>query len=179
MNNTHPAPKVSEIAMPFGITFGALMILMFVASFAPYIDPLENNWVGIIIQLLNYLIIPILFISLALNKFKAQNHGFITLGEALKNGFLLMLIAALVYGVFYTIFVFAVPEFIEESLDKTREVMLTQNPNFTSDQVDVAIGIAETIMKPYLAVPVTLAVYSFLGLIYSLIIGAIVQKKAR
>jgi hypothetical protein len=177
MNNTHPSPKASEIAMPFGITFGAIMILMFVASFALEIDPLENKWVGISMQVLNYLVIPILFISLALNKFKSQNHGYITLGEGLKNGVLLMLIAALVYGVFYTIFVYAVPEFIEEALAKTRDVMMDQNPSMSSDQIDLALSFTETFMKPYLAVPVTIAIYSFIGLIYSLIIGAIVQKK--
>lgn len=177
MNNTHPSPKASTIAMPFGITFGAIMILMFVASFALDIDPIENKWIGITMQILNYFIIPVVFISLALNKFKSQNHGYITLGESLKNGVLLMLIAALVYGVFYTIFVFSVPEFIQETLDKTRTIMEEQNPSMTSEQIEMAIGFTETFMKPYLAVPVTIAIYSFIGLIYSLIIGAIVQKK--
>ena len=177
MIETHPTPKVSQIALPFGITFGAIMILAFMVSYAFDIDPIENKWVGIIMNLMNYLILPVIFISLALNKFKKENLGYITLSQGLKNGVLITLFAAVVYGIFYTIFVTIFPEFITEALDKTREIMIDQNANLTTEQIDLAISISEKFMKPYLAVPITLAMYSFIGLIYGLIIGAIVQKK--
>jgi hypothetical protein len=65
---------------------------------------------------------------------------------------------------------------MEEILKKTKQVMLQQNPTLTTAQLDMAMSMTKKFMSPALMVPVTIAMYSFIGLIYSLIIGAFVKN---
>ena len=97
-------------------------------------------------------------------------------GECLKIGVLICVLAALIYGVFGAIFNALVPEFMEEILRKSRNVMMEQNPSMTQEQVDMAISWTEKFMNPLISIPFTLLMYAFIGLIYSLIVGAIVKK---
>ena len=46
----------------------------------------------------------------------------------------------------------------------------------TEDQIETAISITKKFSSPLFSVPTTLLMFSFLGLIYSLIIGLIVKK---
>jgi hypothetical protein len=107
---------------------------------------------------------------------KKLNNGFVTFGECLKIGVTICLIAGLIYGVFSGVFNLIFPEFIEDLLKKTRQVMLKQNPNMTSAQAEMAISMTKKFMNPAIAIPVTVAMFSFIGLIYSLIIGAFVKN---
>ena len=111
-----------------------------------------------------------------MNYKKNLNNGFISFGECLKIGVTICLIAGLIYGVFSAVFNMIFPEFIEDLMKKTRQVMLKQNPTMTSAQVEMAISMTKKFMSPAIVIPVTIAMYSFMGLIYSLIIGAFVKN---
>jgi hypothetical protein len=54
--------------------------------------------------------------------------------------------------------------------------MLAKNPDMTSEQMEMGLSMVKKFMNPLIVLPVTLAMYSFFGLIYSLIIGAIVKN---
>ena len=54
--------------------------------------------------------------------------------------------------------------------------MFSDEFNMTEVQVDMAIGVTRKFMSPFIAIPSTIAIYAFIGLLYSLIIGAIVKK---
>ena len=92
-------------AINYAITFGIIMILEFVIMYVLDINPQESPIVGAVINILNYLVLPFLFIYLAANHYKTKiNHGFISLGETIKIGLTISALAALMYGVFYLIF---------------------------------------------------------------------------
>jgi hypothetical protein len=61
------------------------------------------------------------------------------------------------------------------SISKT--AMLKENPEMTSEQLEMGLSMMKKFSNPLIVFPVTLAMYSFLGLIYSLIIGAIVKNE--
>jgi hypothetical protein len=54
--------------------------------------------------------------------------------------------------------------------------MLKQNPNITSKEMEIGLAMMKKFMNPLIVFPVTIAMYSFIGLLYSLIVGAIVKK---
>ncbi|MCY1223194.1 hypothetical protein D9M72_353060 [compost metagenome] len=54
--------------------------------------------------------------------------------------------------------------------------MVEKNPNMTQEQLDMSISMMEKFTKPYIVAPFTVAMYAFLGLIYSLIISAILKN---
>ena len=164
-------------AINFGITFGIIMILQFAIMYVLDINPQETPVIGVIINLLNYLIIPFLFIYLAANNYKIKlNNGYISMGETIKVGLTVCAVAALMYGIFYLIFDFIFPEFKDELLNKIQEVTIKQNPTLTSEQLQMSMKFVKTFMNPYIVVPFTIVMYCVIGLIHSLIVGAIVKK---
>lgn len=167
----------SKSALQFGLLFGILMVLEFVIVYVIDVDPISNPTAGIVINTLNYLVFPVSIITFSCMNYKKNlNNGFISFGECLKIGVTICLIAGLIYGIFSAVFNMVFPEFMEDLLKKTRQVILKQNPTMTSDQVEMAISMTKKFMNPAIVIPVTVAMYSFIGLIYSLIIGAFVKN---
>lgn len=173
-NNTSPA-KSSII---YGVLFAVIMILEFVIGYVMNIDPQTNKSYGLIINLLNFLILPILFIYLACNNYKTNlNSGFVTFGQCLKIGVSLCVIAGLIYSIFSSTFALIFPEYFEEMFKKARIVMLEKNPQLTAEQADMAMSISKKFLNPAIAIPATVVMFSFIGLIFSLIVGAFVKKE--
>jgi hypothetical protein len=167
----------AKSALNFGVLFGVILVIEFVLAYALNIDPQTNKGFGITINVLNYLIIPVTLIYMGCNNYKNKlNEGFISLGQCLKIGVTICLIAALIYGIFYVVFDMLFPEFSQELIAKVEKVMIEENPDLPSDQREMALSMTKKFMHPALLLPVTLVMYSFIGLIYSLIIGAIVKK---
>jgi hypothetical protein len=167
----------SKSALQYGALFGILMVLEFVIVYVMDVDPISNPTAGIIINTLNYLVFPVGIITIGCMNYKKNlNNGFISFGECLKIGVTICLIAGLIYGIFSAVFNMIFPEFIEELMKKTRQVMLKQNPSMTSAQAEMAISMTKKFMSPAIVIPATIAMYSFIGLIYSLIIGAFVKN---
>ena len=179
-NNLVMEKKISpgKSGIVYGVLFGILMVLEFVVMYIIGMKSLLNTSVGMIVNVSNYLIFPILFIYLGCTNYKKNiNNGFITLGECLKTGVSIMFIAAFIYALFNVIFNFIFPDFINEMTEMSKEAMLAKNPNMTAEQMELGLSMMKKFMSPYIVFPATLAMYSFFGLIYSLIVGAIVKNE--
>lgn len=166
----------AKSALQFGILFGVIMVLEFMVSYILNIDPISNPTFGLILNSLNYFILPLVLIYIGCTNYKKLNSGFISFGECLKVGVTICLIAGLIYAFFTVVFNLIFPEFIEDILRKTRAVMIEKNSQMTDEQLEMAMSWTRKFMNPTLVVPVTAAMFSFIGLIYSLIIGAVVKK---
>jgi hypothetical protein len=70
------------------------------------------------------------------------------------------------------------PEYFEEMFRKMRSVLAEKSPEMTSEQIDMTISFSKKFLNPAIAIPSTVVMFAFIGLIYSLIIGAIVKKDA-
>ncbi|NMH28078.1 DUF4199 domain-containing protein [Flavobacterium silvaticum] len=172
-----PAIKTpASIAAVYGLFFGLIMILEFMLSYTLNIDPLENPAVGWVMNLLNYLFLPFVFIMLACNAYKKYNNGFISFGQCIKAGVTTAFLAALAYGVFYFVFTLIFPEFIDEAMDKVARVTMRNSPDLTQEQLDMSLSWVRKFMEPMLTIPFTLVMYTIIGLIHSFIVGAIVKK---
>ena len=161
----------------YGLLFGVIMVLEFVVMYVIGMKSLVNSSVGVIVNIANYLVLPLIFIYLGCNHYKKDiNNGFISFSECLKTGVSITVIAGLVYAIFSVIFNLIFPEFINEMLEISKEGMITQNPNITSQELEMGLSMVKKFMNPLIVLPVTLVMYSLIGLIYSLIIGAIVKN---
>lgn len=167
----------SKSALQYGALFGVLMVLEFVVTYVVDIDPVSNPTVGIVMQLLNNLIFPVTFIFIGCSNYKKNlNEGFISFRECLKIGVSICLIAGLVFSIFNALFNVIFPEYIDEVIKKMKQIMLKQNPNTTSDQLEIVLSWTKKSMSPLFAIPITLLMFSLIGLIYSSIIGAFVKN---
>ena len=118
----------AKAGLTLGLIFGLIMIFETIIGYVMNIDPVAYPTYGLILNFLNYLILPLSFIYIGCTNFKKMN------------------------------------------------VMLSSDSNMTEDQVEMAIGVTRKFMSPYIAIPSTMAIYAFIGLIYSLIVGAIVKN---
>ena len=167
----------AKSAVQYGVIFGVIMVLEFVVTYAMGIDLIENKTLGLVYNLLNFLFLPIILIVIAMNNFKKNiNNGFMSFAQGLKAGVMVTVIAGLIYAIFSVIFNLIFPEFALEIMEKTKQVMIEANPNMTQEQLDMSISMAEKFSSPYITAPVTVAMYAFIGLIYSLIISAILKN---
>lgn len=176
-NKNAVQPKLSSSIMPYGVIFGVIMIVELVVMYILKPDPIENGWVGTVNNLLNFLVFTSVFIFLGCSNYKKANGGYITLGQCLKVGVGVCALAALLYAVFYFIFTLIFPEFIPEAIEQIKRVTVRTNPSMTSEQLEMSISVMEKMMAPYVAGPISIVMYSFIGLIISLIIGAIIKKE--
>ncbi len=173
MENTN---SPSKSYLQFGILFGIIMVLMFVITYVSGIDIMKNKALASTTSIFNYLILPPLFIYLGCNAFKKENNGYVSFIECLKIGVSIAFVAALILGVFNIAFNFIFPEFLEGIMNNTKQIMLEQEPNMTSAQVEMGVSMARKFSAWYISFPMTLVMFSFLGLIYSLIVGLIVKN---
>lgn len=174
-NNVSPVKS----ALPLGILFGIIMVLELVISYVFKIDPISAPAYGTIINVLNYLVLPAVLIFLASTNYKNKmNNGFISFGTVLKIGVVVCILAALVYSIFNAVFSQLFPEYFEEMLNKAAILIREKNPQLTEEQVEASISMSKKFMNPVFSIPLTILMFAFIGLIYSLIIGAIVKKDA-
>ena len=75
------------------------------------------------------------------------------------------------------IFNYIFPEFIDEMISITKEGMLAKDPNMSSKQLEMGLSMVKKFMNPLIVLPVTLVMYSFFGLLYSLIVGAVIKNE--
>ncbi|MHA3786710.1 DUF4199 domain-containing protein [Flavobacterium hauense] len=171
-------PALGKSAVPYGIIFGLIMIIELVTMFFLKPDPIESGWVGTLVNILNFLVFPFIFITLACNNYKNKiNGGYISFGQCLKTGVAVCVVAAALYAVFYFIFNMIFPEFISDSIEQMKRVSIHKNPNMTAAEMEMMLAVVEKTMSPYVAGPVTIVMYAFVGLVESLIVGAFVKKE--
>lgn len=167
----------SKSGTNYAIVFGIIMILELVLMYALNMNAQTNPTIGVIINVLNYLVLPFTFIYLAANHFKNKvNGGYISFGQTLKVGLSICALAAVIYGVFYFIFDFIFPEFKTDMISQIEAITVKQNPSITAEQLKMSMKFVKTFMEPYVAIPFSIVMYSVIGLIHSLIVGAIVKK---
>lgn len=167
----------AKTSLHFALMFGVIMVFEFVIMYAIGIKKLVGTNAGLIVNLLNYIILPLMFIYLGCNNYKKNiNRGYVSMKECLKIGISILFIGAFIFATFNVIFNLLFPEFINELLSISKEAMIAKNPNLTSAQVEADLYLMRKFLNPLIAFPVTLAMYSFFGLIYSLIMGAILKN---
>ena len=166
----------TKIGLEYGIFFGSAMVLVFVIIYAMGIDLFENPMIGTTSSLLSYIVFPVTFISLAIVAYKKANQGYLSIGESIKTGVTVAFIAAAIMALFNVVFNMIFPEYMDEILSQTRKIMMKQNPSMTSAQINQALEMTKKFSSPIFSVPLTILIFTFVGLIYSLIIGAINKK---
>tara|TARA_R110002072_G_scaffold125944_4_gene262661 strand:+ start:5103 stop:5633 length:531 start_codon:yes stop_codon:yes gene_type:complete len=164
--------SVKKIALPYGAVLGLVTVLLSVVVYVMDLTYEQPWWQGAL-----GFIAMVVCILLGIKAFKKDNSGFLSLGEAIKVGLAISIIAGL-FGVIYTLIFSSViePDFTTNMLAATEANMLEQNPNMTQDQIDMAMGISETMMSPGIIAAISIVMTLFFGFIISLITGLVLKQ---
>ena len=163
--------SIKKIALNYGIYLALLSIAISVIAYVTdnHID--RPWWVSVLSA-----IVAIGAILYGIKTFKEENNGFLSIGDALKVGLAISLIAGIIGALYNYIFVTVIePDFVTKMLDMTREQIIEQNPDMPQDQMDMAMGISEKMMQPSIMSAIGIITTLFFGFIISLVTGLIMK----
>ncbi|OIQ38561.1 MAG: hypothetical protein BM563_05880 [Bacteroidetes bacterium MedPE-SWsnd-G1] len=159
-----------SIMLSKGVMLGIASILLAVTVYAlgqSYDQPFWATLVSIVLT--------IVVIAMGLKEFKGGNGGFLKLGEALKIGLGISLISAIVYVIYFMVFInFIEPNFYENMYAVQESAWI--DAGMTDEQIDGAKSMFETMANPMVTSGIVLISSLFFGFITSLIVGLIMKK---
>lgn len=164
--------SVKKIALNYGLILALLSIVVSVIAYVTdnHID--RPWWVSVLST-----VVMIGVIVYGLKEYKNENSGFLSIGDALKVGLAISLIAGIIGALYNYVFITVIePDFVSQMLDMTRDQMVEQNPDMTQEQMDMAIGISEKMMQPSIMSAIGIIATLFFGFIISLISGLIMKQ---
>ena len=164
--------SVKKIALNYGLLLGLASIALSVITYVMGVHIERPWWVSVLGML-----IMIAFIVFGLKAFKKDNGGFLSLGEALKTGLAISLIAGILGVIYNYVFMnFIEPDFVNQMLDYSKEQMIERNPNMTEDQMKMAMDMSRKFMSPGIMAAIGIIISLFLGFLISLIAGLIMKQ---
>lgn len=154
-----------KVAINHGLMLGGVLIVF---SYLMYLLGVDFDSK---LQYFSYIImIAGLFIGIKQWRDK-YNNGFISYGDAFKNGFFTMLIAGILTSIWVLLFFTVVaPDEIGKMLEIAEEKMYESQPDMTDEQLDLAMKWTKMFMSP-----LWMAIWGFLGNIFAgLVLSAII-----
>ena len=166
-NQTNSKSIILNYGLYLGVA-GVFIHLLFYASGSLF----ENlQMVGLI-----GLIPMIAFIVLGIKKFKNDNGGFLSFGQALKVGVGIAVISALISTVYTLLFTNVIePTYQEQLMEIQKQAWV--DGGLSDEQIENAVAMTEKFQSPFITVPIAIVMSAFFGFIISAITGAIMQKK--
>ena len=120
-----------NIILNYGLILGIATILISVAIYAMGLTYKQDWKMG----LLSFVIMSII-ISLGIKKYKEVNGGFLSVGQGLKTGIGIALIAGIISILYSMIFInFIEPDYMEKMMDVTREKLM-DNPDLSEEVIE-------------------------------------------
>ncbi|WP_315504550.1 DUF4199 domain-containing protein [Capnocytophaga sputigena] len=166
-----------SIALRNGILLGlasvAFTVLLYVTDFL-YTD---NTLLAIITWLIN-IAISVVFIVIAVEQYKKANEGFLSIGEAIKVGVLVAVIAGVIGAIYQVIYATIIdPDYYDKVVEVAMKKMSAM-ANFNEEQLE-EFQDKMYANKPSIASSFsTSIVFSAIGgLIISAIVGAVKKKE--
>lgn len=164
--------SLKKIALNYGLLLGLASIALSVVTYVMGVH-LERPWWASVLGI----VIMTALIIYGLKAFKQDNGGFLSLGEAIKVGLAISVIAGILGAVYNYVFVTVIePDFVAQMMEITREQMIEQNPDMTEEQMEMGLSITEKFMSPGIMSAMAIIFTLFLGFIISLISGLVMKQ---
>lgn len=109
---------------------------------------------------------------------RKKRGGYINFGPAFVVGFFVNLIYSLVIAGLTVLFIHVIdPTFTETFSDELLAQMEEQNPNMSDEELDLGVQIVQWLLQPLPIFFFTLVIFTFVGLIISLVSAAVIQRQ--
>jgi len=161
-----------QVMLNYGLMLGVASILIAVANFA-FGNVYKPHWSISVISGLASVVV----IVLGLKVIKDNNGGFLSLGEALKNGLGISLISGVVYVVYFYVFVNFIQADYFTNLAAFQEAsMIEMYPNMSDEQLENAIEMSKKFSGFGMISAIIMIMSLFFGFVISMIAGLIMKK---
>ena len=116
-------------------------------------------------------------LTLGIRDYKMLNGGYLSIGEGVGLGALLSAVSGLLSSAYSVIYTTIIDPGIREQMANQMRAKLEEQGNLTDEQIDQAMEITQKFQTPGLQFLVGVLGSIFIGVIFSLIISAIMRKK--
>lgn len=160
---------ITRVAIKYGLIFG---LISSIYSIMLYVFQLETN------KFLPYLawILIIAGIFQAIKDYRTQNQGFVSFGQGLGIGTLTATIMGLIGGMLNTFYITVIDKTpLQRIADMMQENLEKQG--LDDQQIENALEMSQKFQSPGLMFVFSVLGSAFIGLILSLIVSAILQRK--
>ncbi|MBK7873585.1 MAG: DUF4199 domain-containing protein [Saprospiraceae bacterium] len=172
-NSVSPRPTGVRYGLIASVILIAIGLIFYVGGFIDYTKQ------GSAMQWVNSLLTYAIMIGAAvmgMKKHREDLGGFMTFGQGFMVGLWEFLVMALVTAVWsFLFFSFIAPDIIDMIMEGTREQMIARGT--PDDQIDQAMKFTEMMMNPPVFAGIAAVSTFFTGLIFSLIVAAVMQRK--
>ena len=159
-----------SIILNYGLYLGVIGVFIHLAFYATG-NLIKLGWLSGILGF----VAMIALIVLGIKKFKADNNGFLTFGQALKVGVGIAVISAVISTIYTLIFTNVIePEFQQQALEIQRQAWIDAGLN--DEQIEASEAMAKKFSSPMITAPLAIVISAFFGFIISAISGAIMKK---
>lgn len=171
MENQSAKPK--KTILNYGVILGVVSVVMGVIAYVLNMH-LEPHWGFMVVGILIFAG----FLIYGIKNFKNENGGFLSIGEALKVGLGIALIAALI-GAAWTFALTTIiePDYMEQMAEVQRDQMLENFPDMTDEQMDNAMEMNAKFTSPWITMAFGIVGNLFIGFIIALIAGAVMKQR--
>ncbi len=164
--------SAKKYIIKYGIILGIIFVLYNVIIHVT--DSVESrNWIHTVLDLT----LRVAIITYGIYNYKFNNNGLLKLTEALKIGIGIAIIGG-IFAVGWNLILTNIiePDMINQKLVTQQEQMIKNNPDMSQEQINQSMEMVKKFSTPYITSALVLIWNSFLGLIISLIGGAIMQR---
>jgi hypothetical protein len=172
MNETLTSAPVVPSKNAIGLRYGLICGLITVV----YSFILNITELALTNQILGWISFFILLaaIWMAMREFKRQNQGFMSYGQGLSIGTLVVLVSSILGGIFTYLYVTIIDKGYIEKM-RNMQVAELERKGMSDDQIDQAMLITDKMMTPAMIPLMAIVGGVVFGFILSLIIAAIVK----
>ena len=164
------SPKLGTYNYRFGLIAAGIGIVFSLMLY--FIDMIYNQ--SPIIQAINILI-PSTLAVLAIQNFKKDNNGFLSIKQSIKIGVGVFLVAGIIGLVYFTLFINTIePDFISNTAQMQADVLREARPELEESMIQMQQENTEKFF--YVGFPVILIFNLFIGLIIGLVTGLFTKK---
>lgn len=164
-------PKTGKFSLQFGLIAGLAGIVFGVMLYTMDMH-YERSFA---IQAVQFGILAV-FVVIALLQFKKANNGFIKLGQALKIGAGVGLVASVLGTIYFLVLSNVIePAYMENMMELEKIKAFDGNPKLTQEQWDQGVAFQKKLFPVFLAFG--LVISALFGLIVGLITGLIIKKE--
>jgi hypothetical protein len=161
-------PSKNAIALRYGLICGIITVV--------YSLILNITELALTNQILGWIsfLIMIAAMVMAMREFKRQNQGFMSYGQGLSIGTIVVLVSSILGGIFTYLYVTIIDT---GYIQKMRNLQVTEleKKGMTDDQIDQAMLITDKMMTPTVIPLMAIVGGLIFGFLLSLIIAAIVK----
>jgi len=165
--------QARKFIINYGLILGVISILIAVVMYVTNMY-IEKSWIA---GTLSFIAMTVIIVY-GINEYKKSNGGYLLLGQALKIGVGIALIAGIIGAIYQFVFMnYIEPDFMEKMMQMQFDQMIEANPDMSKEQIDMSMEMGRKFSSPLITTAIAIVSSLFFGLIISLIAGLVMKKE--